>query len=579
MTQTRFDLTDDDLAWVRRRSQELTDAVGAALPRSMREAFWPAFAEAFRMYSAAPQIANQLLAAKALEAAKPSLVEVHETVSRDWWSLQGTVAEAVFQEASSRGIHARAVPGAGMRCLRVVAAEAGSLLNGALALCRKAREPRASSMPRPGGVAFLAIGSTCVTLAESLRSMLADEHGIESTLIGFEPGDVPHGQAIFAGPVFSPADFHTPAASWAGGRAWLASRLTFVGWRWRTVGQGVLRRFGRKVWAAAALRLRIALAQEAPCVAVDSRRAERMLDLLRPAAVVAFHLYSQGLAPFVLAAKTRGIPVIYVQHGVYLAKDRCIVPMDYDLNFVFGAASAEMVGLPGERTEVAGRCDGFLPPRPPAGGDGNGPTPPRFAGHPSRYPSSAGPGRGNDNGPATILAATQPLRPEDTAAGCPDRWLEGVAEAAKALGTRLVVKVHPAETDLSRYEALADTMPGTVIVVKADEASVTDLLRAADLLATRDSTVVFDANLAGVPVAVINLTGLRDRFPFVEDGGAEGVYRYEDILPVLDRLLNNGAARAALASRREAFIHRHLGPVDGRAAQRIAARIADLAAR
>ena len=39
--------------------------------------------------------------------------------------------------------------------------------------------------------------------------------------------------------------------------------------------------------------------------------------------------------------------------------------------------------------------------------------------------------------------------------------------------------------------------------------------------------------LLGVPVVTVNLTGRGDRFPFAADGGARGVYRFEDILPAL----------------------------------------------
>ena len=98
------------------------------------------------------------------------------------------------------------------------------------------------------------------------------------------------------------------------------------------------------------------------------------------------------------------------------------------------------------------------------------------------------------------------------------------------------------------------------------------MIAQAQCLLTVDSTVVLEANLLDTPVVVVNLTGNRDRFPFVADGGAVGANRYEDILPTLREVLETRGA--TLAQTREGFLKKHLGFSDGRSTQRVVEAIA-----
>jgi hypothetical protein len=304
--------------------------------------------------------------------------------------------------------------------------------------------------------------------------------------------------------------------------------------------------------AGLALRLLIALSRDGQRLLADREAARHVLDAYRPRVIVAFHLYWYRLAPIVLAARVRGVPVLYVQHGVYLAQDECIRPLPYDQYFVFGQAAADTLSakpLAGPVIPV-GHClyDDL-----------------------SKVPARSAPGPRSRK----VLVATQPDETRVSDVRSSRWWLRGVAEACHQLGARLIIKLHPRETDSSHYEALRSRWPDAVAVVKHSEASLPALLADADVLVTRDSTVVFEGNLLGVPVITVNLTGQRDRFPFAADGGAIGVYDYESILPVLADVLTSGAP--SLTRTRPAFIARHLGPCDGEATQRIVQAIADAA--
>ena len=596
LTLTTPELTADDLAWVRRRSHEITEAVGSALPAKLwwlwpdpdLPDFWPAFREAFRTYSAAPQAANELLATKALETTEPDHIVVRENVNRDWLSFQGTILEAVKQANDEHGglADVMAHPGWGMRAVREVAIQfrmSGPSVGLSLTPWRRVRAGWPSAPAEPGSVVCLTLGPTTVGLAEKLRAELAGSAGLPTTALVLDPADWTHAVRDFAGPCVAPHHFVHPDSVRA--MAYHRASGMLRGWD-RTARRLRLREtIGRRALVAMRRRLYLAIGLDLARVTVAMQQAERLMDRLQPSAVVSFHLYGHMLAPFVLEAKARGIPVIYVQHGVYLAKDRCLEPMEYDLNCVFGPASAEMfAGRPGE-TVVVGqpqyaapegridRSDAARPPSysaPPGGLEGridrsDAVRPPSYSAPPDGAPS--------------ILVATQPRRPEDEDGGQADRWLYGVVDAAERLGARAVIKPHPAETDISEYEALAREHSECVELLRADAASITDLLPTSAMLVTKDSTVVFDAAMAGVPAITINLSGRRDRFPFAEDGGAVGVYRYEDIQPALERLLRDPAAREALAATREAFLDRHIGCRDGKAIEMIAERIAGIVTR
>ena len=563
LTLTTPELTPEDLAWVRRRSHEITDAVGSTLPARLYSpdlhvpCFWSAFREAFRTYSAAPQAANELLAREALKASEPERIVVREQVNRDWYSFQGTILEAVQQAQQELGGKAEIVarPGWGMRAMREQAIAQALASAGSFPL--SARPPRGQAMPSPaetGGVLCLTLGPTTATLAAKLREGLSASHGIIATPL------VSEAVAVAVARPHAVEDLGLPLPLVCKLRPVLAG----LRWNRRASRRSLQDAIGRHAAHAMVNRTSLALARELPGVALILSYAEQLMEYLRPSAIVSFHLYGHTLAPFVLEARARGIPVIYVQHGVYLAKDRCLEPLEYDLSCVFGPASAEMfAGRPGE-TVIVGQ---------PGGDEGRILRP--SAAQPGSY-SAPPDGVVPSDGSATILVATQPLRPEDGDGGQADQWLQGVVEAAEALGAQVVIKPHPAETDLAEYEALAQRHPDCVRLLSADAATIAELLQTSAVLVTMDSTVVFDAAMAGVPAVTINLTGRRDRFPFAQDGGAVGVYRYEDIQPTLTRLLREPAAREELAATREAFLDRHIGCRDGNAIERIAEHIAQL---
>ena len=174
--------------------------------------------------------------------------------------------------------------------------------------------------------------------------------------------------------------------------------------------------------------------------------------------------------------------------------------------------------------------------------------------------------------PPAVLVATQTDEPQ-VRASQPRWWLRGVAEACQSLGARLALRTHPAETSLGMYDELTRDFPGTVQVWGVGERTLGEALGEAAVLVTRDSTVVYEAALAGKPALTVALPPYRPRFPLAEHGGALSVSVYEDIEPTLRDALTNGPRSQELAARRPAFLDYHLGPQDGRATERTLAAL------
>ena len=133
---------------------------------------------------------------------------------------------------------------------------------------------------------------------------------------------------------------------------------------------------------------------------------------------------------------------------------------------------------------------------------------------------------------------------------------------------RLVVKPHPAETP-DVYVELRGLANVTVLPAGADLA---ELLAAADLIVTMNSTVAVDGLLLGVPALVVGLP--NNLSPFVDaEVMASG---QTDLRGALEAVLYDRARRHQLAQAGRAFVSRAGLCADGRAADRTAAGILEL---
>jgi len=132
----------------------------------------------------------------------------------------------------------------------------------------------------------------------------------------------------------------------------------------------------------------------------------------------------------------------------------------------------------------------------------------------------------------------------------------------------LVVKLHPYES----YEELPDSIlekdcDKNIVVMK--DINIFDLIYICDLLITKWSTCALEAILLDKLVMTINLGLAPDPFPYADNNVALGVYREEDILPSLRRILYDKNTKEKLKENHSKFIEKYAYRLDGNATDRI----------
>jgi hypothetical protein len=191
---------------------------------------------------------------------------------------------------------------------------------------------------------------------------------------------------------------------------------------------------------------------------------------------------------------------------------------------------------------------------------------------------------------AALFTPTEPDLIRAFAARC--------AEVAELRRHRLVVRPHPLD-DMARWRGLADGDGRIVVSVpwegqggppaETDQARLVSTLLHADVCLNTASTMSLDAAVLDTPVVCVGFAAahgtLEDRFllkahytehyrPIVESGGVSLATSMEQLLDEVAAYVRD---RSRGRDQRARLVAEECGPVDGRAAERIAALIAQLA--
>ena len=168
-----------------------------------------------------------------------------------------------------------------------------------------------------------------------------------------------------------------------------------------------------------------------------------------------------------------------------------------------------------------------------------------------------------------VVLATQPLvgiiwTKEDR-----KKFIEIVCSAMSDFTDKqLVIKLHPAENIEIYQEILAGIGEDKAIICQ--DVDIHDLLNACDLLMTVHSTVALEAMIFDKPVITINLTGKPDLFPYAESGAAIGVYKEEDLVSAISKVLYDPRVKENSEKNRKEFTYQHAYKLDGQASKRVA---------
>ncbi|MHB8996066.1 MAG: hypothetical protein ACYC63_12540 [Armatimonadota bacterium] len=548
-----------------RRSLKLSDALREALPEPLHE-FWEAYSGWFAMYSLGPLLANAVVGQHALSgrtgtpACPTGEAMIIEGWRRaGWWSGRELLQPALLDELQAAGVRTTVRPSA-LQPLRPLVARRIAAAQGRAALRRDHQAAAAATAPPSPpqtDVLWLSVGASSADLIARLSEATTKFHGLRSEILDFHYFGSQEGLARHALSFASITGF-IDAAGLAAGRA-VAGNLPrwWPGIRDAALKLPLLRELPPRMLQAVVERLRLVLLRDAPSWVVQAQAAHRALDAYQPQVVVGTHVYGPPIAPLIIAARRRGIPRLCLQHGVIGPRYLALPSLPYDEQLLFGSYAADILrqtSPPQTRLTVTGHSLYDVAQTPPE---------PR----PEVLRLKTG---------VTGLAVLCTQFNEAMFYSEDGWWLQGVADACRKLGMRLAIKLHPSETpaNVKLYESLTKEDDDRVVLVRHGPWPLSELLVACDMMITRDSTVVFEADLLDRPAITINLSQWDEELPYADGGGALGVYHYEDIEPAIASVLNYSAVQAQLAARRPEFLTAHTGPRDGRATERICAAIA-----
>ena len=303
------------------------------------------------------------------------------------------------------------------------------------------------------------------------------------------------------------------------------------------------RDFAAVVEPVAAGRMRRALAEAIGRIALYAACLDAVAER-RPALMATFNEIGRWSRLLPEAARHHGVPSLDIPHAE-AADEVAIQGVAYDRLAVFGSRAAQVVeraGVPADRIVAVGA--------------------PRFDALIHRHAS-----RARVPPERRIVFASQWLT-GDMTADVKRRTLDIALRAAAAVAPcEFVIRPHPIERDQVIADVLRSGVPAGVHAhVQMND--LYDMLDGAWLLVTGWSNAVFEATLSGVPSLCVLATGKPLPTAFVEDGIALGAQDDATAAAVVRGLLDAGRWLAAVASAREALTD-HLGPLDGRAGERI----------
>lgn len=543
-----------------RRSQEVAQRLGEALPEELQE-FWEGYSGWFAMYSVGPLLANQAVAQQALQEHPEKAARLIENWrSAGWWSGRSLLAAAMLDDFRAAGVETLVQPGGLLQALRGPMAEAIASRKGRR-LSAEAQQAAAIASPPSAieatDVLWLSLGASSADVIAPVIETIRRQHGLTSQILDFDY--LGSGQALKRRGLdyVDVASFMDVDALAAGEQ----TRRQLQSWWPQITGRAeqlpLRDEVPPRLWQALLDRLRLVLLRDAPLWAMRSQATHGALEAYRPKVVVGTHVYGPPMVPMIIAARRRGVPRVCLQHGVIGPRYLALPCLPYDEQLLFGSYPAEVLSEtcpPGTRLTVTGHSAYDQTQTPPV---------PR--------PEVQ---RLREGARALVVLCTQ--FNEHMYYRREGWWLQGVADACRALDVRLVLKLHPSDSEhnLRLYQTLLKPGDDRVLLAPHGQWPLAELLVACDLMITRDSTVVFEANLLDRPVVTINLSDCDEELPYAATGGALGVYSYADIASAIERTLFDPATREHLARQRPDFLTAQTGPRDGHATDRIAAAIA-----
>ena len=540
-------------AWeiLRLVEQALPEVLTIPLP-GLHASVWEGMRDVFAYRAIAPLLARKQFILDAAACQQATAIESRERISNlHWWNGLAAVSEPAQAAADELDIDYRPARSDAWGRLRWWLAGplgTGKAIGELLRLDRPVKGRQPETEP---DVMFLAYGPSVVPVITAVAEALYDEQSLTSLTVDFQGRATT--QRLQQAQVAS-----CPASSF------VELGLSRTAWSWLGRWPAIMKAYHRRarelrlgeqiheaLLAAIELRLTYTLAAYLPRAVWHSRLAGTTLDQIKPKSVVTMHLPGDGHAmnAVTVEAQKRGIPTMFLQHGIMGTRNALTATLPYRRVLVFHQPAAELL-------------------------EGKGAAPPaEIVGSP--FYDDIGEAAAEQRDEGYVLVASQPDEQIERRRSR-HSWLRVLFAACKSLGREVILKVHPNDADnISYYQQLVDETDALLRIVRHGEQPLSELIAGCSLFISRFSTTLLDAVLAGKPTIMVNFTGQPNPYPFPRRGAVAAAYTPQELRTKLRELLEDPQARDALSAARNEYITYHIGPTDGRAAQRIAAALAE----
>ncbi len=544
------------------QAREILSLIEQALPQvlttpqpGLHASVWEGMRDVFAYRAIVPLLARKQFILESADRQQATAIRSRERISNlHWWNGLAAVSEPAQAAADKLNIpYQRGRSATWYQLRRGLAGPLGAL-KAVQELLRLDHPSGTTRQPSEPDVMFLAYGPTAVPIVAAVARALRGEQGLTTLAVDFQPGGMSEQlqQAQIE---------HCPASSF------VEPNLSRTAWSWLGRWPAIMRAYRRRakelrlgeqiheaLLHAIELRLTYTLAAYLPRAVWRSRLAGAILDQMKPKSVVTMHLPGDGHAmnAVVVEAQERSIPTVFLQHGIMGASTAIHAPLPYDRVLVFHQPAAELL-------------------------EGKGPAPPaEIVGSPFYDGISQPAAEQQDEG--YVLVASQPDEQIERRRSR-HSWLRVLFAACKNLGREVILKIHPTDApNIPYYQQLVDEAQTTVRIARHGEQPLSELIAGCRLFISRSSTTLLDAVLAGKPAIMVNFADQPNHYPFPQSGVVEAAYTPQELRTKLHELLEDPQARAELSAARDDYIACHIGPTDGRAAQRIAAALAECVA-
>ena len=541
---------------------EILSLIEQALPQvlttpqpGLHASVWEGMRDVFACRAIVPLLARKQFILESADLQQVTAIRSRERISDlHWWNGLAAVGEPAQAAADELNIPYRRGRSATWYQLRRGLAGPLGALKAVQELLRLDHPSGATRQPSEPDVMFLAYGPTVVPIVAAVATALRSEQGLTTLAVDFQPGAMSE--------QFQQAQIeHCPASSFVEPNlsrsvwSWLGRWPTIMrAYHCRAKELGLGEQIHEALLQAIELRLTYTLAAYLPRAVWCSRLAGAILDQTKPKSVVTMHLPGDGHAmnAVVVEAQERGIPTVFLQHGIMGASTAIHAPLPYDRVLVFHQPAVELLAGKGLTAQ------------------------PEIVGSPFYDDVSQPAAEQPDEG--YVLVVSQPDEQiERRRSG--HSWLRVLFAACGELGREVVLKIHPTDApNIPYYQQLVDEAQTAVRIARHGEQPLAELIAGCSLFISRSSTTLLDAVLAGKPAIMVNFADQPNHYPFPQSGVVEAAYTPQELRTKLHELLEDPQAPAALSPARDDYIAYHLGPTDGRAAQRIAAALAECVA-